>query len=249
MNKVVCIIQARMGSTRLPGKVMKKIKEKSILSYVVERVKQASLIDQIVIATTTNKKDDVIAEEAERLNVKCFRGSEQDVLSRYYYAAKKFHADIIARITSDCPLIDPPIVDNALKIYLNNQNYSIVTNAGPDLEKRTFPRGLDTEVFSFETLENTFKNATEKYQREHVTPYIYENNNMFKIYHMMAQGQLRRPDIRITVDTKKDFELVSKIINHFEDIKFNTAEIIDFLEDHSELIKINNDVKQKSLKE
>ncbi len=249
MKKIVCIIQARMGSSRLPGKVMKKIKGKSILYYVLERVKQSRFIDQIVIATTTSKQDDVIVEEAERLNVEWFRGSEQDVLSRYYYAAKKFDADVVVRITSDCPLIDPQIIDSVIMNYLDNPEYSLVTNAGPDLEKRTFPRGLDTEVFSFEALEKSFDNATEKYQREHVTPFIYEKNNLSNIYFIEAHGKLRRPDIRITVDTEKDFELISKIIRHFEKIHFNAKDIINLLDNHPELFNINKDVKQKSLKE
>ena len=247
MTKVVCIIQARMGSTRLPEKVMKKIKGKSILFYVIERVKQTSLINQIVIATTTNKQDDVIVKEAERLNVKWFQGSEQDVLSRYYHAAKKNDADVIVRITSDCPLIDPQITDEIISYYLKNDDYSLVTNAGPDIEKRTFPRGLDTEVFSFGVLEETFNNANERYQREHVTPFIYENPEKFKVFFIKAEGKLKRPDIRITLDTKQDFELISKIINHFDTIDFNTEDVINFLENKPKLLEINKDVKQKSL--
>lgn len=247
MTKVVCIIQARMGSTRLPGKVMEKIKGKSILYYVVERVKQANLIDQIVIATTTNKQDDVIVEEADRLNVECFRGSEQDVLLRYYHAAKKYDANVIVRITSDCPLIDPKIIDNVVSIYLENPEYSLVTNAGPNVEKRTSPRGLDTEVFSFEDLEKSFNNATKKYQREHVTPFIYEHSEKFKVFFIKAEGKLKRPDIRITLDTKQDFELISKIINHFDTIDFNTEDVINFLENKPKLLEINKDVKQKNI--
>lgn len=247
MTNVVCIIQARMGSTRLPEKVMKKIKGKSILFYVIERVKQTSLINQIVIATTTNKQDDVIVKEAERLNVKWFQGSEQDVLSRYYHAAKKNDADVIVRITSDCPLIDPQITDEIITYYLKNDDYSLVTNAGPDIEKRTFPRGLDTEVFSFGVLEETFNNANERYQREHVTPFIYENPEKFKVFFIKAEGKLKRPDIRITLDTKQDFELISKIINHFDTIDFNTEDVINFLENKPKLLEINKDVKQKSL--
>lgn len=247
MTKVVCIIQARMGSTRLPGKVMKKIKGKSILYYVVERVKQARLINQILIATTTNKQDDVIVEEAERLHVKCFRGSEQDVLSRYYYSAKKFDADVIVRVTSDCPLIDPKITDEIISYYLKNDDYSLVTNAGPNIEKRTFPRGLDTEVFSFGVLEEAFNNANKQYQREHVTPLIYETPEKFKVFFIKAEEKLKRPDIRITVDTKKDFELVSKIINHFDSIDFDTEDVMNFLENKPKLLEINKDVKQKKI--
>jgi spore coat polysaccharide biosynthesis protein SpsF len=250
MTNVVCIIQARMGSTRLPGKVMKKIKGKSVLFYVVERVKKSRLIDQIVIATTTNKQDEVIVEEAERLNVKCFRGSEQDVLSRYYYAAKKFDADVIVRITSDCPLIDSQVSDIIINYYLDHKNeYDYVGNAGPNRENRTYPRGLDTEVFSFDVLKEAFDKAKKNYQREHVTPFIYENSERFNIYYLKAEGKLKKPGIRITLDTEQDFELIYKVINHFENIDFNTEDVINFLENHAELLKINRDVKQKSLNE
>jgi len=248
MTSVVCIIQARTGSTRLPGKVLKQIKGKTILYYVIERVKQSKFVDQIIIATTTNKKDDVIIEEAKKLKVDFFRGNEEDVLSRYYYTAKEFNADIVVRITSDCPLIDPKTIDKVIKYYLENKEYSLVTNAGADNKNRTYPRGLDTEVFSFDVLNKAFKNATEKYQREHVTPYIYENPKRFNVYYLKAKGKLKRPDIRVTLDTKKDFKLISKIISHFEDISFNMEDIIDFLEDNPELLSINKNVKQKNIR-
>lgn len=247
MAKIVCIIQARMGSTRLPGKVMKKIKGETVLYYVVERVKQSNLIDQIVIATTTNKRDDVIVKEAERLKVDCFRGSEEDVLSRYYGAAQKYDADIVVRITSDCPLIDPKITDKIIRYYLNNNGFDLVTNAGPYIGNRSYPRGLDVEVFSFDVLKEVFENATAKHQREHVTPYVYENSEQFKIYYVKAEEILKRPDIRITLDTKQDFELISKIMDHFVTINFNSEELINFLDKHPELLRINKNVKQKSL--
>ena len=173
--KIGAIIQARMGSTRLSGKVMKELEGKTVLEHVIERVKQSKMIEEIIIATTVHGRDDVIESEALRCGVKAFRGSEDDVLSRYYYAAKENEIDVIVRITSDCPLIDWKIIDKVISKFMENE-YDIVTNAGLELEQRTFPRGLDLEVFSFSVLSNAFNNATEKYQREHVSPYIYETS-------------------------------------------------------------------------
>ena len=122
-----------------------------------------------------------------------------------------------------------------------------MTNAGPNIENRTYPRGLDVEVFSFDVLKKAFKNATAKYQQEHVTPYIYENSEHFKVHYVEAERKLKRPDIRITLDTEQDFELISEIMKHFETNYFNSEELIDFLQKHPELLKINKNVKQKSL--
>lgn len=240
MEKIVCIIQARMGSTRLPRKVMKKIKEETVLYHVVERAKQSELIDQIVVATTTNRQDDVLVEESKRLKVSSYRGSEEDVLSRYYHAAKKYNADRIVRVTSDCPFIDPVIVDQVISKHLEtNADYT------SNCIERTYPRGVDTEVFNFDVLEEAYKNATQKYEKEHVTPYILEHPDKFKLINIEAKGKLRRPDIRITLDTIEDFELISRIILHFSSINFTTEDIIDFINQNPKLIDINKQVKQK----
>ncbi|MFX0560701.1 NTP transferase domain-containing protein [Tepidibacillus infernus] len=243
--KVVAIIQARMGSTRLPGKVMKKIVGKTVLEHVIERVKRSKEINEIVIATTTKEDDDVIVKEAERLNVKYFRGSEDDVLSRYYYAAKEHHADIVVRITSDCPLIDPNITDGIIGYY-NKHNYDIVTNAGSNLNQRTYPRGLDTEVFSIEQLEEAFKNAKEEYQREHVTPYLYEKSN--KIYYYKNNDDYS--NYRWTLDTPEDFKLITEIYEHLYkgESNFFLEEIINLFKEKPELIKINQGIEQKKIK-
>jgi spore coat polysaccharide biosynthesis protein SpsF len=237
-----------MGSTRLPGKVMKKIKGKTILFYIVERLRKSKLIDIIVIATSTNQIDNVIFEEAERLNVDCFRGSEDDVLLRYYNAAQKYTAENVIRITGDCPLIDPKLIDEIIGFYLENNDLDLITNAGPITEKRTFPRGLDVEVFSYDALKMAYENAKDDYQREHVTPYIYENSDKLKIYYYTAEGKLNRPDIRITLDTTEDFKFISKIIENFKNINFSSEEIVDFLEKNPDLLKINQHVKQKKIR-
>jgi len=240
---VVAIIQARIGSTRLPGKVLKKINDKVVLDYVIDRLKNCKNIDEIVLAITTNKNDGILEAYAKNKKINFIRGSEEDVLSRYYEAAKKFNAKVIVRITSDCPLIDPNIVDRIIEKHLENKaDYTANT-----IEK-TYPRGLDAEVFNYDILKVANKLGKEKYHREHVTPYIKEHSEKFKLQNIEAEGKIKRPDIRITVDTQEDLELITKIISHFDDLDFTTEDVIDFLDRNPELLKINENIKQKEVK-
>lgn len=245
MNKVIAIVQARMGSTRLPGKVLLNIQDKSILEHDILRIKQSKEIDEIVIATTTNDKDDKIVDEANRLGVKSFRGSEDDVLSRYYLAAKENNGDIIVRITSDCPLIDPNIIDDIIKFY-KESDYDLVTNAGADLSKRTFPRGLDTEVFSFRVLKEAYNLAKKKYQKEHVTPYIYEKDKYKKYYYI---NDIDYSKYRWTLDTEEDFELINEIYKGLYKGKhdFYLEDIVKFVEKDERLMSINQHIQQKNV--
>jgi spore coat polysaccharide biosynthesis protein SpsF len=240
--KIAAIIQARMGSTRLAGKVMKDITGKTVLAHVVERISQSKLIEDIVIATTTHDRDNIIEDEAIKWGVKVFRGSEDDVLSRYYYAAKEHNVHVAARITSDCPLIDPKVADEIVGCYLGHR-YDLVTNAGPDLAQRTYPRGLDTEVFSFMVLEKAFNNAKEKYQREHVTPYIYETSR--KIYYY--KNDVDYSGYRWTLDTEEDFELIKRIYNKLYHgwHDFYLADILALFRQEPSLFKINARIEQK----
>ena len=242
---IAVIIQARTGSTRLPGKVMKELCEKTVLAHDIERVSQAKLVDEIIIATTTHDSDDVIVHEAERLGVKVFRGSEDDVLSRYYFAAKGAGADVVVRITSDCPLIDPFILDDIIRVFMDG-SYDIVTNAGNDLSKRTFPRGLDAEVFSFEMLETAHLKAGEQYQREHVTPYIYENAKSVFYY----QNDVDYSKYRWTLDTEEDWQLISEIYQRLYHgmHNFYFKDVLAVMEQNPELYDINKDIEQKKLK-
>lgn len=243
--KIGAIIQARMGSTRLAGKVMKEIKGKTVLQHVIERVQQSKLVDEIVIATTLHERDNAIEKEALKCGVKVFRGSEDDVLSRYYYAAKENGIDIVIRITSDCPLIDPFVIDEIINSYLNG-NHEIATNAGADLSQRTYPRGLDTEVFSFKDLESAFNNAKETYQREHVTPYIYENSKNALFY----KNKVNYSKYRWTLDTEEDFELIYNIYDRLYTgtHNFYLKEIIELFNQEPELYQINEHIEQKKLK-
>jgi spore coat polysaccharide biosynthesis protein SpsF len=240
---IAVIVQARVGSTRLPKKILKKIKNKMILDYVFERLKYCKRANDIILATTTNRNDDILEKYARENEIKYYRGSEEDVLKRYYDVAKKYKSDVIVRITSDCPLIDPEIVDEMIKKHIENK-----ADYTSNIIKRTFPRGMDIEIFNFDILEETYKNANEKYHREHVTPYIREHPERFKFQNIEAKEKINRPDIRITVDTKEDFELIKKILLHFEEIDFKAGDVIDFLDENPELYEINKNVIQKGVK-
>ena len=167
--KIISIIQARLGSTRLPGKVLKPILSRPMLSYMLERVKAAKRIDALMIATTENKSDQPIVEFCRSEKIKCFRGSENDVLDRYYQAARSVQAEIIVRLTADCPLIDPAVVDEIVEAFLTKYpNIDFASNVKP----ATFPDGMDIEVFSFAALEWAWKETKNPLEREHVTPYF-----------------------------------------------------------------------------
>jgi len=243
---IAAIIQARMTSTRLPGKVLMDIEGKPMIWHVVNRLKFSKKLDDIILAIPDTKESDILEEFAENNNIKYFRGGEEDVLSRYYQTAKKFNVDPIIRITSDCPLIDPKIVDLVIEKHLNS-----AADYTSNTLKITFPRGLDVEVFNFDVLKRTYKEAKENYQREHVTPYICENPGIFKLQNIEARGKLKRPDLRLTVDTKEDLQLIREIYKRLyrpEKI-FYVEEVIDLLNKYPQLIKININIKQKEIKE
>lgn len=244
--KVICIVQARVGSTRLPGKVLKKICGKTVLQHDIERLCRVKNIDDLIIATTELKADDQIVEQCLKLDVKYFRGSEKDVLSRYYLAAKKNQADVVVRVTSDCPLIDPDTVEKIIDCYLMNQEvYDYVSNT----IDRTFPRGLDAEVFSFASLEKSFISATKEYEREHVTPYIYQHPDEFKTF--QYKNEIDYSDYRWTLDTEEDFQVIKKIYEALYEgnQKFGFADILDFVKKNQYINDINKDIRQKKLGE
>lgn len=244
--KIGVIVQTRVGSTRLPGKVMMDLCGKPVIDHVIDRLKQSKLLDEIIIATTTLERDRVIVEQAKKDGVKWFCGSEEDVLSRYYYAAKENNLDTVVRITSDCPLIDPFITDNIIRCHKENL-YDIVTNAGSDIKTRTYPRGLDTEVFTFRVLEDAFINAREKYQREHVTPYIYENSGGIYYY----RNNVDYSKYRWTLDAEEDFELIKTVYTYLYkgEHNFYYQDILELLREHPEIAGINQGVEQKKIKE
>jgi len=246
--KVAAIVQARFGSTRLPGKILKAISHKPMLWHIVDRLSHSRLIDQIIVATTNLSEDDQVQEFCELNNILFYRGSPEDVLSRYYTAADVNKADIVVRITSDCPVIDPIIVDRMLeKFFAENQlsNLDYLSNVLP----RTFPRGLDTEIFSFNALAKAHHEATQRYEREHVTPYIYNHPEKFTIKNFTNEKDYSFH--RWTVDTQEDFLLIEKVYDSLYNKKrlFFFEDILKLFEERPDLININQNVQQKKIGE
>jgi spore coat polysaccharide biosynthesis protein SpsF len=240
--KTVAIIQARMGSSRLPGKVLAPIKGKPMLWYVLQRTKAARTVDDVVVATTTKAADGAVIEFCREHSIASFRGSENDVLDRYYRAALERQAQIVVRITSDCPLIDPEIIDKTVSAFLAQR---------PDYASnslvRTYPRGLDTEVMSFEALSIAWKEARQAYQRAHVTPFLYENPQRFRLLSVTADEDYSAH--RWTVDTQEDLDLVRAIYSRFADEHFSFDDILQLIEREPSLSEINEFVVQKALHE
>ncbi|MDZ8221576.1 MULTISPECIES: glycosyltransferase family protein [unclassified Nostoc] len=240
--KTVIIVQARMTSTRLPRKVLKKVLDKPLLEYQIERLKRVKLADEIVIATTINSTDLPIIELCDRLLIPYFRGSEEDVLGRYYGAAKEHHADVVVRVTSDCPLIDPQVIDKVIQFYLEHKyEYDYVSNC---LE-RSYPRGMDTEVFSFIALHQAFVEATAQPDREHVTPFIYMHPERYRFAQVVSSEN--QSSHRWTVDTEDDFELIKRIIEALypQIPKFSLGDCLDLLRQYPDWSLINAHVEQK----
>jgi spore coat polysaccharide biosynthesis protein SpsF len=244
--KTVAIVQARMASTRLPGKVLREIAGKPMLEHVINRVKSSQMTDEIVIATSRNERDEPIVELAKRLNVVWFVGSEEDVLDRYLKAAKQVAADIVVRITGDCPLVDPHTIDRIVRRYIK-LNVDYTRTLIDQNNSRSFPRGLDTEVFSINVLRKVHELAKKSREREHVTIFIYEHPKMFKIKIIEAEESLQRSKYRLCVDVEEDLRLITEIYNRLYvpsgiiDIK----EAIKLLDNNPNLQKINSHVKQR----
>ena len=235
---LTAIIQARMASTRLPGKVLKEVLGKPILLYQLEQLKSVNQIEQIIVATTTSQKDDPLIELCERESIACFRGSEDNVLERFYQAALHYGADPIIRLTADCPLIDPHICERVISTYLSKQADADIVRLGP-----TFAEGLDCSVFSFKVLEEAYHNAKWESEREHVTLYIYNHPEDYRI--IALKNETDDSKYRFTIDAPKDFEVVKAIIEGLSSEKpgsFTTKKVKKFLDDHPDIFCMNTDI-------
>lgn len=244
-KNIVAIIQARMGAERLPKKVLMDIEGRPMLWHVVGRLKQSKLIENIVVATTESIEDDSIESFCKEHSIDFYRGSEKNVLDRYYHAAKLYKANIVVRITADCPLVDHVIVDKVISGYLANIDNC---KGACNIIRRTYPRGLDTEVISFSALEQAWKNVDKDYQREHVTAYMYEHPELFKIYSVENDRDLSH--LRWTVDEEADLKFVREVYKRLyrEKEVFQSQEVIELLERTPALININRGVEQKAIK-
>lgn len=246
--KTVAIIQARMSSTRLPGKIMADLEGRPLLARVVERARAARSLDQVTVATTDCAADDRVAEFCKIEQIPVFRGSEDDVLDRFHQAAEKFHANVVVRLTADCPLLDPAVIDRVVRSFQQG-HYDYVSNT---LEP-TYPDGLDTEVFSAAALEKAWREAKLKSEREHVTPYIWKNPGLFRLLNVKNDTDLS--GLRWTVDEPQDLELVRRIYRDLS-VKgiFGMGDVLDASRRHQEWKDINaafsrNEGYEKSLRE
>lgn len=233
---IAAIVQARMTSTRLPGKVLKEVRGKPLLSYLIERLRRVNNIEKIIIATTNNKEDDPIVELCKKEFVSYFRGSEDDVLDRYYQTAKKFGVDHVVRITSDCPLIDPQICDRVIGIYINSDIDYVHTGL-------TFAEGVDCEVLSFRALQKAWHEANLKSEREHITLYIHNHLKLFKKITLINETDDSK--YRFTVDEWEDYLVVKAILEGLysrDSQPFTANDVKEFLDAHPDIFQLNSNI-------
>ena len=240
--KIVATIEARMTSSRLPGKVLLTVLGKPMLHYLVSRLKTVQSIDEIIIATTTNTSDDVIVEFAKSEGVLYFRGSEEDVMARVIGAGEKANADVLVEITGDCPIIDPDIIEQTIQMFLHHEA-SYVSN----VHVRSYPDGMDTQVFKLATLKKSAEMTGDTLDHEHVTLHMRNNPEIFSKVHLIAPPSQSWPDLGLTLDEQQDFELLKSIIEYFHNKNplFSCLDVIQLLRSNPEWVKINQSVVRK----
>ena len=244
-EKIVASIEARMSSSRLPGKVLLPICDIPVLAHMVRRLKRSSFIEDVIIATTTSDKDKAICEWASKEGVSYFRGSEDDVLDRVIKCHQKSNSDIIVELTGDCPLIDVYWVDRAIEEFLSG-DYDFVSNCIP----MTFPRGLDCKIFKFSDLKWMGDNINDSAVREHVSLYFYEQEGRYKLGSIEAPLWLRFPEYRWTLDTERDFELIKRVFDslYLKKNNFCSWDIMQLIKENPDIPEINKDIVQKPIR-
>jgi spore coat polysaccharide biosynthesis protein SpsF len=261
-KRVVAIIQGRMSSSRLPGKILADIAGQPMLQRVFIRTSRAATVTETIFATTTDPSDDPVAEYCEFSGIPFTRGNLYDVLDRYYQAAKQATADVVVRITADCPLIDPTLIDDVVNTLLENE-YDFVCNRLPPPWPRTYPIGLDVEACTFKVLKKAWNEAKEPQHREHAMPYFYEGVDLSAVNRQLSEGISPRGfriallnyitdfgDYRWTVDTPKDLEFMRQVYSHFDGRDdFTWKEVLDLVHHEPQLMQINAQVKHKTLKD
>ena len=240
-RKIVASIEARMTSSRLPGKVlMEAINGVSMLEFMVSRLKKSKLIDEIIVATTINEADNGIVDLCNKLKIKYFRGSEPDVLMRVLEAHKSVKSDLIVELTGDCPLIDPIVVDKIITKYLNS-DFDYVSNS----HVRSYPDGFDAQVFSYELLKQVSSLTNDQYDRENVSSFIYRSGK-YTTFGFIAESNEFWPELRVTLDDHGDYILIKKIIDYFYSIKkqeFNVSDVVNHIKNNSNLLELNKDAR------
>jgi spore coat polysaccharide biosynthesis protein SpsF len=244
--RTVAIIQARMASSRLPGKVLADLGGQPALAWMTRRAGRANFIHEVAVATTTDPGDDPVAAWCDANGVPVYRGSMHDVLDRYLAAARQFNAEVVVRLTGDCPFIDPQMLDEDLTTFLEHRPpLDFAANRLPG--DRTVPIGLDTEICTFAALERAGREAKEPHHREHVMPYFYENPQVFNILHIRRQQDTGH--LRWTLDTPEDLDFLRAIVAHFPDDTFTWLDVLNLVQDRPELGEINAGVRHKDYRE
>jgi spore coat polysaccharide biosynthesis protein SpsF len=240
--KIIATIEARMTSSRLPGKALLPAAGMPMLEHLVRRLRAVPSIDGIVLATTVNPADDALIELADRLDITSFRGDEDDVMRRVIDAASSVNADLVVEITGDCPIIDPEIVEQTIRMFQAHQA-DYVSNA----HLRSYPDGMDTQVFRLETLQRSAALTNDRLDREHVTLHIRNHPELFTHVHLVAPPEIHWPELGLTLDERSDYELLKRIIEHFNAYKplFSCLDVVRFLRQFPEFVEINKDVVRK----
>ncbi len=240
------VIQARMGAERLPGKILKPLAGAyPVLEWVVERSRRAVKAQEIIVATTLQPGDDIVETFCRDHEVRCFRGSEANVFERYYACAQKFQLDAVVRVTADCPFISPETIDRCIDVFWDSKA-DYVNNSRL---RKTYPRGLDVEVVSFEALKRLADKALTPSEREHVTLYIYQHPEEFRIQTVEAEPALCAPELRLTLDTPDDFQLLNTVAEYFSKESFHAGsrQIVDYLRKHPDVADLNRHIEQKKI--
>lgn len=236
--KTIIVIQARVGSSRLPGKILKPLAGLDILTYDVKRCQQIKGIAKIIVATSTEKQDDAVEQWCRQHMLACFRGSELDVLDRYVQASKPYNPDYVVRVTADCPFVDYELGTEMVRFMEENRVDILDLEAG-------IPRGLPIEIISYSSLIYIHQHGHERRHREHVTYYAYEYEGEFRRATFPLPANRRYQDLRITLDTEEDYALIQAIADHFRDPLISSVDVIQFLLKHPEIRKINARISQK----
>ncbi|MHB1328390.1 MAG: cytidylyltransferase domain-containing protein [Gemmatimonadales bacterium] len=244
--KTVITVEARMRSTRLPGKVLRPILSQPMLALMIERLRRVRLADEIVVATTVHEADEPIVALAEALGVGCYRGSEDDVLSRVLGAATEAGAELVVETTADCPLIDPGVIDQVIQTFITNDVDYCANVLSP-----TYPRGMDVQVFPTAVLADVAAQTNDPDDREHVSLYIYQHPDQYRLLNVASGLDPAVASLRLTVDTPEDYELVSRIYQELYPIerRFTLHDILALLARYPEMHTINNHVRQKAVRE
>lgn len=240
--KIIATIEARMTSSRLPGKVLLPAAGKPMLEHLVRRLQAVPSLDGIVLATTVNPTDDIIVEFSKRVGVSCFRGSEDDVMARVIGAAESCGADVVVEITGDCPIIDPQIVEQTIRMFKAHR-----ADYASNCHIRSYPVGMDTQVFRVDTLQRSAALTNDAFDHEHVTLHIRNHPEIFSHLHLVAPPDVHWPDLGLTLDEVRDYELLKKIIEHFEpdNALFSCLDVVNLLREKADWVAINKTVERK----